>query len=77
MLPKTHFVRPENPTDENGGKSVKGHESRIDGPFALDDACIENDEARNTLETDEGASSELPGIIAMIEPASVCSGHSE
>nr|GMD09593.1 uncharacterized protein LOC100382111 [Ipomoea batatas] len=44
-----HLVRPGDPADDDGGESVERHESGVNGPFLLDDAAVEDDEARHAL----------------------------
>src|SRR5271170_7192039 len=53
LFSKTHVVRPGDPTDEDGGKSVKSHKRRVDGPFSFHDTGVHDDETGNTLETDQ------------------------
>lgn len=68
LVPKGHFVPPYNPAHENHGEGVKGHKGRVDGPFVLHPSCIKNDEARNTLESDQAASRQLPRVVALVQP---------
>lgn len=63
-----HLVAPEHPADHDAGEGIKGHEGRVDGPFVLHPSRIENDKAWDRLQRDEGAGSQLPGVVARVEP---------
>jgi len=54
LLPEGHLVGPGNPADDNRRKSVESHEGGVDGPFLLDYASVENDEARHALDPHQG-----------------------
>ncbi len=74
MFSKRDFIAPNHPADEDGAKGIEAHEGGIDGPFALDDACVQDHESWYRLQTDKGRSSHLPGIVALVEPVWL-SGH--
>ena len=63
-----HVVVEENPDDQNRGEGIHRHEGGVDRPFLLDDAAIQNHEARNALQPDESCRRQLPGIVSGIEP---------
>jgi hypothetical protein len=67
-LSKSHFIGPENPTDQDTAEGIESHEGGIDGPFVLHPAGIKNDQARNTLESDKRRGCKLPGIVTGVEP---------
>ncbi|PIN21231.1 hypothetical protein CDL12_06077 [Handroanthus impetiginosus] len=68
LLPEGHLVGPYDPADDDGGESVEGHESGVDGPFLFNDAAVEDDEAGDALEADEGGGGHLPGVVAFVQP---------
>jgi hypothetical protein len=45
FVAKGHTVADEYPANENCGEGVEGHEGRVDGPFLLDDAVVEDDKS--------------------------------
>lgn len=55
-----HMEPPGHPADEYDSEGVEGHEGRVHCPLLLDDAAVEDDEARHALEADEGRRSQLP-----------------
>ena len=74
MFSERDFIRPDDPADEDHGEAIETHESRIDGPFALHDTCVQDHESWHRLQPDEGGSGHLPGVVARIEPCWL-SGH--
>ena len=68
------FISPYHPAEEDGGEGIEPHESGVDGPFALDDTCVQNHESWHRLQADDGGSSHLPGIVARVKPI-VCRRH--
>ena len=68
MFSEANFIPPDHPADEDRGKGVEGHESRIDGPFALDNTSVENHQSWYALQPHEGRGGHLPGIVASVEP---------
>ena len=74
MDTESDLVAPDDPANEDGGKGIKGHEGGIDGPFALDDAGVEDGESGDGLQPHEGGRGHLPGIVALVEPVWL-SGH--
>ena len=74
MFSEGDFIAPYDPADENGAEGIKGHEGGVDGPFALDDTCVQDHESWHRLQADEGGSGHLPGIVALVEPCWL-SGH--
>ena len=68
MFSECNFVAPNHPANEDGAEGIECHERGIDGPFALNDACVQDHESRHRLQPDEGSSSHLPGIVAFVEP---------
>ena len=68
MFSEGDFVAPNHPADEDGCEGVESHEGRINGPFALDDAGVEDHESWYRLQPDEGSRGHLPGIVAGVEP---------
>ena len=69
MISKCDFVAPDDPADEHGGEGIETHESGIDGPFALHNTGVQDHESWHRLQPDEGSSSHLPGIVALVEPS--------
>lgn len=67
VFAKGGLVAPEDPADEDGGEGVKGHKGAVDGPFLLDEAGVQDDQARDGLEGDEGGGGELPRIVTYSE----------
>ncbi|KAF3789118.1 hypothetical protein EJ110_NYTH19279 [Nymphaea thermarum] len=67
-LPKGKAVAEKHPEDEAGGEGVEGHEGGVDRPFLLDDAGVEDNEARHALQPDERCRHHLPGVVALVEP---------
>lgn len=61
-------VGEEGPEEEGGREGVEGHEGRVYGPLLLHDAAVEDDEARDRLEADEGGRRELPCVVAFVRP---------
>ena len=74
MFSEGDLVAPYDPANEDGGEGIEGHESRVDGPFALNDTSIQDGESWHRLQANEGGSSHLPGIVAFVEPVWL-SGH--
>ena len=74
VLPERDLVAPDDPADEDGAEGVEGHEGGVDGPFALDDAGVQDHEARHRLQPHEGGGGHLPGIVALVEPVGL-GGH--
>ncbi len=68
MFSERDLIAPYDPADENGAEGIETHEGGVDGPFALDDACIQDHETWHRLQPDEGGSGHLPGIVALVEP---------
>lgn len=68
LLPEGHLVGPHHPADDNGGEGVESHEGRIDGPFLLNYAAIEDDEAWDALQADKSGGGHLPSVIAFVQP---------
>lgn len=66
--PKRHLVGPEDPAEEDHGKGVEGHKGRVDGPFPLDYASVQNDKARYTLHAHHGRRRQLPCIVSFVHP---------
>ena len=66
LLAEAHVVGPDDPADQGGREGVEDHEGRVDGPLAFDDAGVQDHEAWQRLEADEGRCRHLPGIIAMV-----------
>ena len=52
LFSEAHLVGPNDPADEDGGKGVKRHESRVDGPFPLHDTCVQDNETGYALKSD-------------------------
>lgn len=71
MFAKSDLIGPDDPAEEHGGEGVEGHEGAVDGPFGLDDAGVEDHQAGDGLQADEGGGGELPGMIAFVEPIRV------
>ena len=74
MVSKRNFVAPYHPANQDGGEGIEGHESGVDGPFALDDTGVQDGESWHRLQPDKGGSSHLPGVVALVEPIWL-SGH--
>jgi hypothetical protein len=68
VLSKSHLVRPKHPAHQDTAERIKCHEGGVDGPLVLDPSCVQNHQARHALETDQGSSCQLPGIVTGIEP---------
>lgn len=71
LIPERHLISPNDPAQKNHGKGVEGHKGRIDGPFVLHPAGVQNHKPRNTLEGDQAASRQLPRVVALDQPVRV------
>ena len=76
MFPECNLVGPDDPAYEDHREGVEAHKGGVDGPFAFDDAGVEDHQAWDGLQTDEGGSGHLPGIVALVEPVWL-GGHGE
>jgi hypothetical protein len=68
VLAKCCFVCPDDPTYQGRRERIEGHEARVDRPFLLDNASVQDHQARDALQSDEGGRGQLPGIVALVQP---------
>ena len=68
MFPESDFIGPYNPADEDHAEGIETHKGGVDGPFALDDTCVQDHKPWHRLQPDEGGRGHLPGIVARVEP---------
>ena len=70
-----NLVAYKNPANENSAKTIKRHESRINGPLMFDPTGIQHNQTWYTLKSNQGGCCQLPGIVAGIEPRSKTSHY--
>ena len=68
VLAEADFVGPDDPTNQNGGEGVEGHEHGVDGPLLLDDAGVEDAQPGYGLKGNERGRCQLPSVVTLFEP---------
>ncbi len=59
-----HVVREQGPHDQRHRERVDHHQRGVHRPFALDDAAVEDRQARDAHDPDQRRGDQLPGVVA-------------